>query len=429
MGRYTSKRHSVPVAFIVAVTLASVRLSYAVAPLPSDDVDLVGPSEECVPYKSDNKNEEWAWKKICAGEEVDFSRRDGVRLDPRIAEPGRKEWENRAIGSRFLETVLLHEPYRSAIPRKGVRIVGAYLMGPLDLADATLARPLVLTLTRFDSDVDLRRLRTNARVGLDQCGMPSLRMESVSVAGSVSLKEADLGSLLMSGARIEGNLTMNGSVFYELLDMEGAIVAGDVTLTGTPRMHTVEASKAKIGGEFVIGSARTHGNFRMDSGRVGGDFIIGDVDGDTTFDGEFILIGTEVGDQLSMVDVKFGGRAHLEAVAVGGTLFLRESEIRGEANLRFIRVGRNLDARGGTFGRVDLTRLLEQGPSSQLSQVWDWPVRRPFCSPDHAASACPSQRWPTSRSYAAMAACKRVVDSPSSVADRTGPRTRAWVRW
>ena len=79
--------------------------------------------------------------------------------------------------------------------------------------------------------------------------------------------------------------------------------------------------------------------------------------------------------------------------------------------------------------RTNSTRFLEQGPSSQLSQVWDRPVLRQFCSADHAASACPFQRWPTSRSYAATAARRRVVDCPSSVADKTGPRTRAWVRW
>ena len=40
--------------------------------------------------------------------------------------------------------------------------------------------------------------------------------------------------------------------------------------------------------------------------------------------------------------------------------------------------------------RHSSARILEQGPSSQLSQVWDLAVRRQFCSPDHAASACPS---------------------------------------
>ena len=102
---------------------------------------------------------------------------------------------------------------------------------------------------------------------------------------------------------------------------------------------------------------------------------------------------------------------------------------------------REISARPGCLGRraralpvfvggyLLRSRILEQGPSSQMSQVSDLPVRRQFCSPDHAASACPSRRWPTSRSYAARAARRRVVDSPSSVADKTGPRTRAWVRW
>ena len=84
--------------------------------------------------------------------------------------------------------------------------------------------------------------------------------------------------------------------------------------------------------------------------------------------------------------------------------FLRMANNNVCANLRgdkeaYDRCIASRDPRGdrilGDYQADGFARFLEQGPSSQLSQVWDrpvLPVLRQFCCPDHAASACPCQR-------------------------------------
>jgi hypothetical protein len=72
-----------------------------------------------------------------------------------------KDWpDTRILRSIFLETVLLHEPYRTAIPHQGVRIVGAWFKDSLDLSHASLVHRLWLHQSRFESKVDLSTLRT-----------------------------------------------------------------------------------------------------------------------------------------------------------------------------------------------------------------------------------------------------------------------------
>src|ERR687895_1265410 len=70
--------------------------------------------------------EQWVWEHICVGKIADFnSAKDyGDKLDPKR----REGWPaNRIIRPGFLETILLYEPYRSALPHQGVRLNGAWI--------------------------------------------------------------------------------------------------------------------------------------------------------------------------------------------------------------------------------------------------------------------------------------------------------------
>ena len=73
--------------------------------------------------------EKWVWEQVCKGERADFNARYAVTPadlapDPRNA----AGWSaNRLLSSAFLELILLHAPYRDALPRHGVRIIGAII--------------------------------------------------------------------------------------------------------------------------------------------------------------------------------------------------------------------------------------------------------------------------------------------------------------
>ncbi len=114
---------------------------------PSDSgATGTGPGGETSPPEDWSEAETWAWAEIRAGRTADFNARFGP-LDPKTP----KGWDDtRKLGQSFLETILLDDPYRSAIPRQGVRILGAWFPEPIDLAHARVEHQLWLHRSRFD---------------------------------------------------------------------------------------------------------------------------------------------------------------------------------------------------------------------------------------------------------------------------------------
>ena len=103
--------------------------------------------------------ETWVWNQICVGEIADLNAHFGRDLDPRSA----KDWtEERKLSATFLETILLHDPWRSAVPRQGVRVVGAWFNETIEFEDANTAHQLWLDGSRFAAGLNLTQIRAPA---------------------------------------------------------------------------------------------------------------------------------------------------------------------------------------------------------------------------------------------------------------------------
>ena len=68
--------------------------------------------------------EKWAWGEICEGRSADFNKLLNETLYPKLFDDEKRSDGRRAIGSRFLKTILLYEPFRSATPFRAVTIIG-----------------------------------------------------------------------------------------------------------------------------------------------------------------------------------------------------------------------------------------------------------------------------------------------------------------
>ena len=90
-------------------------------------------------------------------------RAHGGRLDP--MKPA--IWpQSRVLRPGFLETILLKDPYRRALIRRDVIIVGARFVETIDLASADLQHPLVLAFSLVEHDADFSRLRSRYQLDL-----------------------------------------------------------------------------------------------------------------------------------------------------------------------------------------------------------------------------------------------------------------------
>ena len=281
-----------------------------------------GPSPTCAvaPQPTWPPFEKWAWNHICEGETADFkkwAKDKDHRLDIRITPD-------------FLRTILLQEPFRSAIPHQGVRISHACFDSTVDLRDASIDSPLKLSSSRFHAPVFLMRVTTPNYISFDDSTFSrKLNMSFASIAGSLSVENAIFeGPVDLWGARIGRTLTMKGSVFHDPVTMRYASIGDNLFL---PNTHFKAAA----------------------------DLTIDNVDG-----------------WLSVTNSTFDDRVTMDAASIAGSLFMRRARFARPVTLRFVEVGSNLDARGATLAGLDLTsarieRELRLGPLDDKDIEWN----------------------------------------------------------
>ena len=347
--------HRLNALVLVGVLLAFASVVHAERTNTSEERNfgMALPGEKCriLPLPKWTEPEKWAWTQICEGKEANFNERLKEKLDPRNpAHDG--EWsDERKLSSIFLETILLHEPFRSAIPRQGVRIIGAYFPNFIDLTDASIERPLLLHKSRFRSQVDMNRLKTPTFISLEDSKFDDdLNMDSISTGGSLFMRRTEFDEVILRGAKIGGQLGMEGSTFKGKLDM-GSISVGDSLLMPAKEFGEVILRGAEIGGQLGMEGSTFKGKLDMDSISVGGSLFMRRK---AEF-GEVILRGAKIGGQLEMNESIFRGTLNMNDASVGDNLFMRDVTLYKPASLMFLSVGSTLDMRIAKLKGLDLT--------------------------------------------------------------------------
>ena len=345
--------------------------------LPGEKCRVPPPSRWTEPEKSAwvqtpewTEPEEWAWIQICEGRIANFNERLNEKLDPRDPDHDDRWSDNRRLSSRFLETILMHEPFPSAIPRRGVRIIGAYFSNAIDLTDALIKRPLLLYQSRFNSQVYMPRLRTPTFISLEGSKFNNdLNMSSISTGGSLFMGNTEFNKADLRAAEIGDQLSMNGSTFKDKLIMDSASV-GSSLLMRQANFREVDLRTAKIGDQLSMNESTFKDKLIMDSVSVGGNLFMRNAEF-----GEVNLGTAEIGNQLEMVESTFKGKLIMSSISVNGNLFMRnaefgevelsgakisdqlglvESTFEGELNMDATSVGVNLFMRQANFREVNL---------------------------------------------------------------------------
>ena len=386
---------------VALVTLAASSTAYG--HLEHGHVALPGEPCRVEADTSWTEVERWVWDRLCVGEIADLGERDGRELVPSDS----TGWdEKRLLTPNFLESILLHEPWAPALPRQGVRIIGAYFKERVDLDDGQIERQLWLDESRILPSVALDRLRTRSLLSLEGTYTDSVMLDGAEIGDDVVMSHAVFGIVDLVRTRISGHLHMQ-SVYIDTLDLTTADIEGDLYMSDAEfrkqilvgirvgdQMSMINAiadsldmNTADIGGDLLINEttftsldltgAKVGGQVNLDSAKVTGEFNAGAVEiGGELFmtDGTFadvVLVGAQVG-KLNMTNVKITGNLDMDEAEIGGSLFMRESTFVGEINGVFIRIGQNVDLRGAKLGTLDLTGAQIKGELRMAS-----PVREP----------------------------------------------------
>jgi hypothetical protein len=111
--------------------------------------DALPPLERVCSVPADERwtpQEKFVWERVCVGEVANFNEAPGFggKLDPMNA----ADWPpSRILRPAFLEAILLNDPYRRALTRFGVIVVGARFVETIDLVGADLQHPLALDVS------------------------------------------------------------------------------------------------------------------------------------------------------------------------------------------------------------------------------------------------------------------------------------------
>ena len=258
------------------------------------------------PYDDPSRPEGWAWTQIREDQIADFNAKCGRALDPHV-ETG---WDDRCrqISPRFLVDVLIKPEFRDQLPQHGVRLRGVRILGSIDLADAEIK--------------------------------PEVSIED---------------------SRIEGNVVLDGAHLVRLFSLQGSTLTGSLS---ADRMRTDSAvllrSNALFEGEIVLTSAKIRGDLDMDRSIFDGYMVL---------DGAkigIVLDGAKIGGNLEMSGSTFAAKVSADKLTVGLSLHMQEhaSFLGEETVLRNAKIGSNLQIDSSTFAKtlaadgLTVTRLL-----------------------------------------------------------------------
>ena len=273
--------------------------------------------------------EQWVWQRVCAGNIANLANKFGGSTDPDDAD----RWPNtRTIRSTFLETILLHEPFRSALPRLGVRIEGAKFHERLDLSGAKVIHELWVDESFLEMGVNLINAHFANRVTFDYTKSPEkLDLGAVRVDKELSFRGGKFGAIDLSDAAVGTNLLMADGTF-EAIDLSGA----------------------KIGSRVDLSGSKVTGNLDMTGLQTGGALYL---DREAYFGGTVELISASIGALVSLRGSTFGEVLSLQSLSIAGDLFMGDTKLR-QVVLRGVSVGRQIQLSGASVtGKIDMENL------------------------------------------------------------------------
>ena len=257
-----------------------------------------------------------------------------------------------AIRASLLRLILLGGPDAPRLHEKGLRLRGAWVTGTLDLHGCRVLRDIALADCRFAAPINLQSAAVDT-VLLDGSVLPGLIARRLESRGGITLRAVEIGGTIdMRGARLEGELILDGSSVTKdtdvALDVSYATIRGDLTLRGCRFRGVVKVSGARLTGDLSLVGALIDGDASValaaDGVTVGGDVVLHE----TRIIGEASLIGTRVSGDLRIESGAFearGARAlTLNRMRIEGALFLRhEAKVDGALGLNGAYAGAIVD--------------------------------------------------------------------------------------
>ena len=236
---------------------------------------LPGDTCQTEPLDKWTPQEKWVWKQLCEGKIADFNE-SNVYGDILVSK-AHDEWpESRILTPEFLETILLHEPYRGTLTHQGVQIKGAWFREPINLSYSTLEHQLWLDASYFGKDVVLEGLKTDYPISLENSefnGLVDLR--NAKIGSQINMNGSKFtGKLNMNGMEVGSSLLMRGGAGFNEVDLIGAKVGGQINMNGSKFTGKLNMDLMKVGSSLLMRGGAEFNEVRLSSAKVGGSIAL-----------------------------------------------------------------------------------------------------------------------------------------------------------
>ncbi len=344
-----------------------------------------------------SRTEERVWKAFRLGEECDLSTR-GVRRGTGTAEGsgsgdggsgdgGERRADPRTVRAWVLARLLLAGPEAKPGRVAALKLRGAHITGPLNLAGGQVRVYVQLETCRFDSEVRLPQCHL-AAVRLKRCVLPRFEAARVAIDGDLHLGQCTIpGGVRLTDAHIGtdlllSRLTVGPNRNGRSLDADGLAVGQDLDAEFLDSTGEISLRSARIGGRFSMrGSSLRQGpdgRYALNAARItvehelqlSSGYSNGRYDGGTPPDG-LLTQPFECEGAVRLDDGRFGNalvvnkarftltgdqQVSLRRVQTPELRFVLGARPEGGISLAGARVGRLTDSAGSwpAEGRIDL---------------------------------------------------------------------------
>jgi hypothetical protein len=318
------------------------------------------------------KPERCLCQETAAGQPLDLRKGNPTLDDPIHG----ADWDAaRTVRAELLIELLTGTRQPEAAPyARAVKLVGARIIGTLDLEAATLVRPLLLQGCYFDEPINLREAQAPV-VRLPACHMPSLVGDQLETRGNLELDQGftAYGGVSLWGAHIGGLLSLDGAQLSNhdgpALDMSAAHVDGVlICRDGFTARGEVRLIGTHVGGSLAFSGANLSNpeGLALHGLELAVDGYMYCHQGFTT-QGQVMLLGARIGGMLLFNGARLTNPSGLalEAarVSVDGGLFFGEGfSADGQVSLWGAQIGGKLVFEGAQLTNHD-------GPALDISGV------------------------------------------------------------